>query len=193
MFISTLLSTIFFIIFFTKGIDYYHFTNWILATGLLFPIIYVFQIINKFTKKLSPIFVGISIVTLTFYYSLSLNMSNAFLSKYNINKKNDLIELTNFIESKSKKVPQNIKSLTFDFDASLFLIMKGYNNLNLVPVSFWTSKTTPDIEKDLILTFKFLKLTKQDFLNFFENKKGSKRYKNKFTERFFDRVYLATN
>ena len=191
LFISTLLSTIFFIVFFSKGIDYYHFTNWILATGLLFPVIYVFQTINKLAKKISPIFAGISILIFIFYYSLSLNMSNAFLSKYNQKEKNDLIELTSFMESNNKKIPRNIKSLTFDFDASLFLIMKDYNNLNLVPVSFWTSKTTPDIEKDLILTFKFLKLTKQDFLNFFENKKGSWRYKNKFTERFFDRVYLA--
>ena len=80
-------------------------------------------------------------------------MSNAFLSKYNQKEKNDLMELTSFIESNNKKIRQNIKSLTFDFDASLFLIMKDYNNFNLVPVSFWTSKTTLDIEKDLILTF----------------------------------------
>ena len=131
----------------------------------------MFQTINKFVKKISPIFAGISILIFIFYYSLSLNKSNVFLSKYNQKEKNDLIELTSFIESNNKKIPQNIKSLTFDFDASLYLIMKDYNNFNLVPVSFWTSKTTPDIEKELILTFKFLKLTKQDFLNFFENKK----------------------
>ena len=151
----------------------------------------MFQTINKFAKKIIPIFAGISILIFIFYYSLSLNMSNAFLSKYNQKEKNDLIELTSFIKSNNEKIPKNIKSLTFDFDASLFLIMKDYNNFNLVPVSFWTSKTTLDIEKDLISTFKFLKLTKKDFLNFFENKKGSWRYKNKFTERFFDRVYLA--
>ena len=80
-------------------------------------------------------------------------MSNAFLSKYNQKEKNDLIELTSFIKSNNEKIPKNIKSLTFDFDASLFLIMKDYNNFNLVPVSFWTSKTTQDIEKDLIYDY----------------------------------------
>jgi hypothetical protein len=191
LFISTLFSTIFFIVFFKKGIDYYHFTNWILTTGLLFPLIFLFDILKKFINKLSSVFVSISIISLIFYYSVSLNKNNLFLSQYDSNKKKDLVELTNYLKSNDKKIPKDIKLLTFDFDASIYLIMKGYDNLNLVPVSFWTPKTTSEIEKDLILSFKFLNLSKDDFLNFFENKKGSLRYKNKFTERFFDRVYLA--
>ena len=41
---------------------------------------------DKFLLPVSLIFAGISILIFIFYYSLSLNMSNAFLSKYNQNR-----------------------------------------------------------------------------------------------------------
>ena len=53
------------------------------------------------------------------------------------------------------------------------------------------SKKTSNIENELITTFKFLGLTSQDFVLFFENKKKGYRYSNTNTKKFFDRLYLA--
>tara|TARA_Y100001970_G_scaffold288854_1_gene417310 strand:+ start:116 stop:1960 length:1845 start_codon:yes stop_codon:yes gene_type:complete len=192
LFLSTLFSSIVFFVFLKKGIDYYHFTNWILTTGFLFPIIFIFNILNTMINKIDSKLIILPIITIfIFYYSTSINLNNYFLSKTSLDQKNNLIEASNFFINNKNKISKESKILTLDYNISLFLIMQDYDNFSLVPNSFWTPKTNSKIENELISSFKFLNLSKNDYLVFFENKQGDLRYKNNFTERFFDRIYLA--
>jgi len=192
LFISTILSTLFFIMFFNKGIDYYHFANWILTAGLLFPVIYLFflvdkNLINKVNFKAFNVLI-ISIIIL--YYNFSLNRQ--YLSENtDMHNRNQLTEIANFLNSKDDLISKDLKILTFNYEVALWLILNDFKNFSLVPVSFWTSKKTSLIEDELISAFKFLNLKKDDFINFLSNERSDWRYKNSNVERFFDRIYLA--
>lgn len=192
LFISTILSTLFFIIFFNKGIDYYHFTNWILTTGLLFPVIYLFFLVDKnlINKVNFKAFNVLIILIIILYYNFSLNRH--YLSKNtDIHNRNQLIEIANFLNSKEDLISKDLKILNFNYEVALWLILNDFKNFSLVPVSFWTSKKTSLIEDELISAFKFLNLKKDDFINFLSNQRSDWRYKNYNVERFFDRIYLA--
>ena len=192
LFISTILSTLFFIMFFNKGIDYYHFANWILTTGLLFPVIYLFflvdkNLINKVNFKAFNVLI-ISIIIL--YYNFSLNKQ--YLSENtDMHNRNQLTEIANFLNSKDDLISKDLKILTFNYEVALWLILNDFKNFSLVPFSFWTSKKTSLIEDELISAFKFLNLKKDDFINFLSNERSDWRYKNSNVEFFFDRMYLA--
>ena len=187
LFLSTIVSTLCFIILFNKGIDYYHFTNWILATGLIYPLISLFYIIEKL------IFKKILIKNLSFFLILSLIIY--FNLSISNNQKNDnrkyLSETISFFNSKNNELYKKNKILIFDYKVSLWLIMNNYINFSIVPVSFWTPKKTTLIEDELISSFKFLNISELNFLKFLKNKKRGERIKNPNVERFFDRVYLA--
>ncbi len=186
-FLSTIASTLFFISLFSKGIDYYHFTNWILTSGLIYPIVYIFHIIDKFIIN-KPLMKNLNILlvfSLVVYFNLSIN------SNLKDSDRKYLSETINFLNKNNKKIPENNKILVFDYKVSLWLIMNNYSNFSIVPISFWTPKTTALIEDELVSAFKFLNISESNFLKFLENKKRGDRIKNPNVERFFDRVYLA--
>ncbi len=195
-FISTIISTIFFLIIYNKGIDYYHFFNWILASGFLTIIISSLLFLNnKFLINLNSSkafkIQFFLLVLILFYFNLSsiFKQINVY-DKYN-SQRIEQNELSVFFDENTKLLNPKYEILIFDYNFSLWLILNNYNNLSLVPVSFWTSKKTSTIETELISAFKIFNLSKIDFINFLSNKIKGKRIKNAFVQKLYDRTYLA--
>ena len=196
LFISTIISAIFFIVVYNKGIDYYHFFNWILTSGLLYLILSLIFIFNKYflsnidKNKLIvlQIFFGLLFI-IYFNFSVILKKNNSFNN--NLENRNELKHLVSFFTENKSLLSKNHEILTLNYNFSLWLILNDYKNFSFVPVSFWTSKKTSQIENDLISAFRALKLNEDDFIEFLSNKKKGTRFKNPEVERFYDRIYLA--
>jgi len=194
-FISTVVSTIIFLIISNKTIDYYHFFNWIITSGLLYFSLSIFLFFNNLLNNKNSFFFKdynfiIIIILMVSYFNISYNKNSFFDQKQDLKRKN-LNELVNFISSSENLSIRNLEILTFNYELSVWLILNNYNNFNLAPSSFWVNKNNQTIENDLISSFKFLNLSSDDFIDFFENKKNKNRYQNKNTVAFFGRKYLA--
>jgi len=194
-FISTILSTTFFIFLSPSSIDYYHFFNWILTSGSISLMIGIFIIIEKnFISLISFYKQKVIIISTIFIIILNYNIfynSHSFTKKNKNYPRENLSKLIKFIKYDKILSNKNIEILTLSYSSFLWLFLNDYNNFFIVPNSFWTSKKNSTIENELILTFKFLNLDDDDFISFFENKKSGYRYNNINTKKFFDRLYLA--
>ena len=194
-FISTIFSTTFFIFFSPSSMDYYHFFNWILASGAFsFLIGILFIIKENFQSSISQNKKGIAAITAIFLIILNYNFFIYKDAQKNQNQKKirtDLSKLISFIKLDEVLSKKNEEILTLSYGAFIALVLNDYKNFYLVPSSFWTPKKTAIIENELISAFKHLSLTDEDFLVFFENKIFGYRYSNKNTKNYFDRLYLA--
>ncbi|MDB4082531.1 hypothetical protein N9500_06365, partial [Candidatus Pelagibacter sp.] len=193
LFISTIFSTIFFILLSSNSIDYYHFFNWILVSGAIPILITIFIIIeNTFFSLLTPQIKKLIIIFSITLLIINFNYSNNFQTKNkSIESRESLNQLILFIKDDNVFSNNDNKILTFNHGVFMWLHFNDHTNFSIVPNSFWTPKKTSIIENELIASFKFLGLTSQDFLLFFENKKKGYRYSNDNTKKFFDRLYLA--
>jgi hypothetical protein len=191
LFISTIVSTIIFFSLSNKMIDPYHMINWILISGSLNLIFNLFYFLNRKVNLENSIFI-LSIILLIIYFNISFNKRYFELNEVN-SKRQDLIELTNYIKETNMLDNKSLEILTFDKNLFSWLVMNNFTNFTLSPVSFWVTKKNITIEKELISVFKFFNLNSDDYVNFFSNKKSGYRYKNSNTEDFFDRTYLANS
>jgi hypothetical protein len=191
LFISTIVSTIIFFSLSNKMIDPYHMINWILISGFLNLIFNLFYFLNRKVNLENSIFI-LSIILLIIYFNISFNKRYFELNEVN-SKRQDLIELTNYIKETNLLDNKSLEILTFDKNLFSWLVMNNFTNFTLSPVSFWVTKKNITIEKELISVFKFFNLNSDDYVNFFSNKKSGYRYKNSNTEDFFDRTYLANS
>ena len=196
LFLSSILSPIFFFTMSNKGVDYYHFFNIIVITGLLFPLISilylldfkVFKLLNKLKiKKLVNFFTILMIL----YFNIS-NGLNFFenTKKPNI-KRNNISEVVNFIHNNVFLNDKNLEILNLNIGISTWLLLNDYKNFSLLPVFFWTPKKTETLEIELISSLKFLEVDKDNFYNLIKNKRKSWRFKNDFVYNYFGRKYLA--
>ena len=196
LFLASILSPIFFFLVMNKGVDYYHFFNWIIVLGFIYPFIsllYFFEI--KIFKSLTlneTKFICIPIIIILLFYSV---INSFLLSKSNVNnfytKRQNINETTTFILNNEIFDKKNLEILNLNYEMSIWLILNDYKNLSIVPVSFWTSKTDEILEKELLSTLKFLNFNLNDFENLIENKKKGWRFKNEFVFNFFGRKYMA--
>ena len=196
LFLASILSPIFFFLVMNKGIDYYHFFNWIIVLGFIYPFIsslYFFEV--RFFKSLNlsqtNITCSIIIIILLFY-----SVFNTFLlSKSHVNnfltKRQNINETTNFILNNEISDKKNLEILNLNYEMSIWLILNDYKNLSIVPVSFWTPKTDEILENEFFSTLKFLNFNLNEFKNLIENKKKGWRFKNEFVFNFFSRKYMA--
>ena len=190
-FISTILSTVFFIFLSPSSMDYYHFFNWILTSGTVSLCIVFLYFFDKSIISLQKINKQKFITTLIILLIvINYNLSYDLKSNNNKSRKN-LDQLVKFIQNDKIVSKKDNEILTLNYRLFLWLALNDFNNFYIVPNSFWTSKKTSIIENELITTFKFLNLSKDDFLEFFKNKKKGYRYSNISTKKFFDRLYLA--
>ena len=194
-FISTILSTIFFISLSPSSIDYYHFFNWILASGSINLLISIFIIIEKkFISTIPPykkkIIIILSIFLIIFNYNF-FNNTHIYVEKPKNYPRENLNKLIKFINNDKILSDKQNEILTLNYSTFLWLVLNDYNNFYIVPNSFWTSKKTDLIENELILVFKFFNLSDDDFVDFFKNVKTGYRYNNINTKKYFDRLYLA--
>ena len=190
LFLSTIISTTFFILFYNNAIDYYHFFNWILTSGLLTIIASLLILFNKIINKYKTINI-VLLSFLLFYYFFS-NVSNQLRSYEHINKDRvSLNKITLFFKNNPDLIDPNYEILNLNYKLSLWLILNNYQNFSIIPVSFWTPKKTSQIEDELISSFKLVDLPENDFLKFISNSKKKNRYKNPMVQQLFDRTYLA--
>jgi len=191
LFISTIVSTIIFFSLSSKMIDPYHMINWILISGFLNLIFNLFYFLNRKVNIENFIFI-LSIILSIVYFNISFNKRYFELNEVD-SKRQDLIELTNYIKETNMFDDKSLEILTFDKNLFLWLVMNNFTHFTLSPVSFWVTKKNLTIENELISVFKFFNLNSDDYVNFFSNKKSGYRYKNSNTEDFFDRTYLANS
>ena len=198
LFISSVISPIFFFTVLNKGVDYYHFFNWIVVCGFLFPVVSMFYIFNARLMRYLSInqnnILSFLLLFLMIFYS-SLNSTSAFKNddKKEHTKRNQLNETVNFISKNKLLFKKDLEILNFNYNLSIWLILNGYNNFSFIPVSFWTPKTDEMLEEDLISSIKFLGLNKSFFYNLIKNKKSTWRFKNNFVYNYFGRKYMANS
>ena len=198
LFISSIISPIFFFMILDKGVDYYHFFNWIVITGFLFPLISTLYFLdNIFVKYLKAhqhkslififIFCSLFYSSLNNFLNFKTKASNESLKRYELN------EITKFIYKNELFEKKNIEILNLNYELSIWLLLNDFNNFSIIPVSFWTPKTDYTIENELISSIKFLGLDKKNFNDLIENKMKSWRFKNEFVFNYFGRKYLANS
>jgi len=98
-----------------------------------------------------------------------------------------IINKYNFLEKKESAL------LTFDNRFMVWSILNNIDYLNIINGTL-TSKTHLMLENDLINTFKYLELSKKDFIKFIENRKiDTWRYRNENIKNLFWMRYQANS
>ena len=192
-FISTILGTIIFIFISNKGVDYYHFNNWIIVSGILNLFVSILYLIEKKVIKNSPKFVKfLNIFTFLFVLGIIFQNNNLYFNqiKKNSNKILQYNDIMNYFYS-NKEDLQKKEILSLDHELFLVLINNGFKNFSIVPDSFWTPKKDDEINKELFALFNFFELDQKYFTKFFENTISGYRIRNPNTLKFFGRKYLA--
>lgn len=197
LFLSSILSPILFFNLFDKGVDYYHFFNWIVICGFIFPFIaityFIESIFVKFlNKRLYNSLVFMMILFSLFYFNFNNILDHKITDKDRL-KRYELKEATNFISQNKLFNKKDLEIFNLNYRLSVWLLANDFSNFSLIPVSFWTPKTDLMLENELISSMKFLRLSKNDFHDLIKNKKSSWRFKNNFVFNFFGRKYLANS
>ena len=192
LFISTILSPIFFIILSNKSCVLYHFVNLIILSGLTYILIIMSICIKTIRLKKERSFYFLIICTSLILYSFNeIKRNNSLISNVGFNNfRNEFKLITQKI--KSEFDIENISLLTFETDLMIWSILNDIRYLDLINALF-TSKKDYMIEDDLISSFKKLKLTDKEFYSFISNKKAGWRYMNKDMAKFFFYKYQANS
>jgi len=179
---------------------FYLFNNLILICAFLL----FFFIVILFTKFILEKKISVELTNyITFSLLLVLMVVHLYQSnknyKFNNLSNEKLVEriefnkIANIIESKDILKKKDINLLTFDNRFFVWSVLKNIKYLNIVNGSL-VPKTHEMIENDLINSFKFLNLTKNDFREFIKNKKlSSWRYRNENIKDLFWMRYQANS
>lgn len=195
LFISSILSPLFFIIISNKACVFYHFNNLIVVTGILYLIFILFIYLDKFLVLLKIIKFN-KIINLIFLFFICITFYLSSLSSF---KNDGLRELRKEFNNITKIIKNNdeinnLSILTFETDFMIWAIMNEVKYLHLINGLF-TSKEDHMIEKDIFSAFKILGLN-DDNLNKFLNNKNDKsnwRYLNLNISTFFFYKYQANS
>ena len=126
-------------------------------------------------------------------YQSNKNYKFNNLSNEKLVERIEFNKIANIIESKDILKKKDINLLTFDNRFFVWSVLKNIKYLNIVNGSL-VPKTHEMIENDLINSFKFLNLTKNDFREFIKNKKlSSWRYRNENIKDLFWMRYQANS
>jgi len=134
-------------------------------------LIYVFLIFNLYIKDIphKKIFLNSSIFLLIIFFSLSNYVKIKSDTSYELG---ETLNFFNKIQLDEKK-----SILTFDGKIQTGLILDGFKTFDFVNGIF-TSQNDIILENKIIDSFRFLKLGKNDFINFIKNEKRGWRYIN---------------
>ena len=177
---------------------FYHFTNLILISAfILFFYIFILFIDFSVRKKLTIN----TINNFSFLLIFILLIGNIYISNNNYKLKNlnterfiqrtEFNSIINIMKKKNILKSKEISLLTFDNRFLVWAILVDIKYLNIVN-GVMVSRTNDMIENDLISTFKYLDLSKDDFREFIKNKKLSYwRYRNDNIKDLFWMRYQA--
>lgn len=196
--LSSLLSTIFIFLILNRGIDYYHFMNFIIIHNLLHLLLFIFFLFEKIylsihSKKL--IYFSNSFLLILMISFIALYEIKNYSDKEKTNKQNrfNKAELTNFVKNNNLFDNKDLEIFNLNKDLSIWFIMNNFDNFSILPVSFWVSKKNDSLEDELYSTSKFFDLSSAEFNRLIKNEEAGWRYKNNFVYNFFGRRYLANN
>ena len=198
LFIASIISPIFFFLVLNNGVDYYHFFNWIVVTGFIYPVICVLFILDSICLKhlninQNKILFSCSVFLMLFYFSIS-NISDLKANSINDHtKRTELSEVIEYISQNNFDNSENLEILSFNYEISIWLLLNDFKNFSIIPVSFWTPKTDVMLENELISSTKFLGLDKNNFYQLIKNQQGAWRFKNNFVYDYFGRKYMANS
>ena len=126
-------------------------------------------------------------------YQSNKNYKFNSLSSEQFAERTEFNKIVNIIESRNILKKKDINLLTFDNKFFVWSVLNNIKYLNIVNGSL-VSKTHEMIENDLINTFRYLKLSKNDFKEFIKNKKLSYwRYRNDNIRDLFWMRYQANS
>jgi len=188
IFISSIFSPLVFILLSNKISLIYHFNNNIILSSVIFLIFSSISIFHSFRIKNNKFNFAVLIIFLfTIFYNSNLYVKE----KYdNLETRRERIEFSII----TKKILENdlneLSILTFDDNLTIWSIMNNINNLKIIN-GLLVPKKNETIEKEIIETFKFLDLSKKNFIQFIENKDNGWRYYNKDVGKFFYLRYQA--
>ena len=161
-------------------------------TSIMFIKFYSSKIIsNKIVTYIAFLLVIVSLFSN--FYQNKKNYNEIKLNKNSINLRNEFKIISNLIKNNNHVHLKDSSLLTFD---SKFLIWAILNDVKHLKISNGVifSKKHEMIENDLIRTFKYLNLSKNDFYNFIKNKKlSSWRYRNDNIKNLFWMRYQANS
>jgi hypothetical protein len=193
-FFSSIFSVFFFILLSNKIALLYHFNNLVvISLVLLLFIIFLYSVIfiyrNKYRSYKNFNYLLITLcIPMFFFYNYSIYKDQKLLDiNYRISQNQVLSKI------KEMRIDLNKASLlTFDYPIITWAI---FNNINQLPIlgGTYALKNDIKIEKDLILSFKILNLSKEDFIDFFENKRRGYRYINSDVQNIFFTKYQANS
>ena len=179
---------------------FYLFNNLILISVFLlffFALIVIikFYFIKIISNKVITYFSFLLIFASLFFnfFQNQKNYNEIKLRKDNINLRSEFNLISNLIKKNTFINLKDSSLLTFD---NRFLIWATLNNIKYIKISngVISPKTHEMIENDLIQTFKYLDLSKDDFYNFIKNKKlSSWRYRNENIKNLFWMRYQANS
>jgi len=192
-FIFTLLSPSYF----SPG---HHFNNVIVVITFLLFFFLIFLILDSLLKKNLHykfinyfLFLIILICLCANIYQTNINYNNNQLNEENFTKRNEFNSIIKTIKKINTLKKDNIALLTFD---NRFLVWSILNDIKFLNINngFFSSKKNEMIENDLINTFKYLDLNKEDLYEFIKNKKLSYwRYRNENIKNLFWMRYEANS
>ena len=136
LFLSSIISPIFFFVVFNKGVDYYHFFDLVVITGFLFPAISVLYLLDCKNFKLLNFFIILMII----YFNISNGLKFTDNAKKTLIKRNNLNEITNFIHKTDFLKDKNLEILNLNIEISNWLLLNDFQNFSLIPITFWTPK-----------------------------------------------------
>ena len=180
---------------------FYHFNNILVICAFLLFFIIACLIIKTYLKKnfsdnfINSLFIFLLIISLVAnFFQISKNYNKNNLIAENKSKRNEFNKVVNIInEMDLLNKHNNLSLLTFDNRFMVWSILKNIKFLKIVNGVF-VPKKNEMIENDLINTFKYLKLSINDFEKFLENKKlSSWRYRNENVKNLFWMRYVANS
>ncbi len=187
LFISTILSPLFFFIVSNQAIDIYHFFNFILISGTINIIIFSLYLINLFINKKvlnvsSVFFIFISLFSINYY------LISEDVLKSNFDYRADINKTINKIENLKL---ENKKILVTDLKISAWLLMNDYKNFSYISTNVWTTRSNKNLQDDFIKVIKFFRYDIDDYNSILQNRIYGQRMYNHIAISFLGRKYLA--
>jgi len=201
IFYSSIITPFIFILLSPKFFShFYHFNNLVLISAfILFFYIFILFINFLIKKKLSINTINNFLFLLIFILLIgNIYLSNNNYKLKNLNnerfvQRNEFNSIINIIKKKNILKSKKISLLTFDNRFLVWATLVDIKYLNIVN-GVMVSRTNDMIENDLISTFKYLNLSKNDFREFIKNKKLSYwRYRNENIKDLFWLRYQANS
>ena len=195
IFLSTIVSPVFFILISPRSGLVYNFNNLIFVWGFIFFTISSIILIKHYIKlNLKPLQINTLIFLLIgiYYLNFYLEKNQHFNNQNYKDRRIEFQKITDKLNNRKDIFTKNISLLTLDNKLMVWAILNEIKYLNLINGLF-SPKTDDMIENDLVKNFKFLNLKEKDFLDFFKNKKSGWRFFNPNVGSFFSYRYKANS